>query len=151
METREEEQFCQKAFEGYLQAEHHIHGAVWEPEPNGEKTIPDFHLRHAGLKYAVEVTELMTQYEQAQGGPLSKLSIWKPTERLAHEVEREATDQGLLHGVYIFTLDGPYDFFHRSKKDIKEVLMHFIASTRDIDQVAMPLTPSVTPSGQPYF
>jgi hypothetical protein len=151
MAIRVEEQFCQKAFTDFLRAEHKVHSAVWEIEPNGEKTVPDFHLHHGSVTYAVEVTGLMAQYDQTEGQPVSELGIWKATERLADEVEREATDQGSLHGIYILTLDGPYEFFHRSRKDIKKALTDFIANTQGIDQVPMPLSPSVTPSGQSYF
>jgi hypothetical protein len=151
MAMRADEEFCQRAFADYLQVAHRIHDAVWESEPNGKMTVPDFHLHHAGLKYSVEVTVLMTHYEQASGEQVSELGIWKATERLANEVEREATAQGILHGIYILTLDGPYDLFRRSRKDIKQVLMDFIASTRDVDHVRMPPTPSVTASGQAYF
>src|SRR5262245_10347429 len=111
MAIRVEERFSQEAFATFLRAEHQVHGAVWETEPNGEQTVPDFHLHHGGLTYAVEVTGLITQYKQAEGRPVSELGIWKATERLADEVEREAADQGLLRGVYILTLDGPYDLF----------------------------------------
>lgn len=151
MATRVEEQFCQGAFGDFLRADHQVHGARWEAEPNGEKTAPDFYLHHAGQTYAVEVTGLMTQYEQAEGGSVSELGIWKATERLADEVEREATARGLLRGVYILILHGPYDSFCRSRKDIKRALMEFIDRTRDIDQVPMPPRPSLTPSGQHYF
>src|SRR5438552_734997 len=120
MAIRPEEEFCQKAFSDYLHGPQQIHGEVWEPEPNGSKTAPDFHLRHGGLTHAVEVTALMTQYEQAEGGPVSELGIWMTTERLADEVEKQAIEQGLLNGAYVLTLDGPYDFFHASKKEIKE-------------------------------
>ena len=151
MAIRVEEHFCKEAFAEFLRAEYQVHGAVWETEPNGEKTVPDFHLHHVGQTYTVEVTGLMTQYEQARGGSVSELGIWKAGERLADEVEREATAQGLLHGVYVLTLDGPYDLFHRSRKDIKKDLMDFIANTRGVDRVPMPPRPSVTASGQPYF
>jgi hypothetical protein len=151
MATRVEEQFCQGAFADFLRVEHQIHGAVWEAEPNGEKTVPDFYLHHGGQRYAVEITGLMTQYEQTDGGSVSELGIWKAAERLADEVEREATARGLLRGLYVLTLHGPYDSFKGSRKDIKRTLLDFIENTQDIDQVPMPRRLSLTPSGQYYF
>jgi hypothetical protein len=151
MTVRPEEELCQKAFERYLQAQHGIRDTEWEPEPNGETTVPDFHMHHGGLTYAVEITALMTQSDQAEGEPVSKLGIWKTTERLAGEIEQEAIKQGLLRGGYTLTMTGPYHFFRRSRNELKEVLMDFIARTRDIDEVRWPRVPSVTRSGQHYF
>jgi hypothetical protein len=122
------------------------------PEPNGEMTAPDFHLRCGGRTYAVEVKALMTQYEQEKGGPISELGIWERTRKqVEDEVEREAITRDLLRGEYILTLAGPYDNFYRSTTELKKLLMDFITETHDIDEFPMPSAPTVSPCGQRYF
>src|SRR5262249_3986207 len=129
-----DEDFSKKAFADYLKSQHGIQSPAWEAEPNGKATVPDFHLHYRSLTYAVEVTALMSQYEQEKGNTISELGIWNSTERLADEVEREAMEKGLLRGAYILTLDGPYNFFNSSRKEIKNLLMDFISSTRCVDR-----------------
>jgi hypothetical protein len=91
------------------------------------------------------------QRSHPAGSTGTRIGISIATKRLADEVEREALDQGLLRGTYILTLDGPYDSFGRSKKEMKKLLMDFVASTSGVDHVPMMLEPSETLSGQRYF
>ena len=98
MAMRTDEQFCQEAFGAYLRVRHSVLPDEWVQEPRGQKTPPDFHLYWHGVTFAVEVTGLMSQYEQTEGASISELGVWKTTERLAQEVEREARNAGLLHG-----------------------------------------------------
>jgi hypothetical protein len=151
MATRKEEDYCKTAFDDYLRHRLGVLDGVWEAEPNGETTAPDFCLRHGGRTYAVEVTTLMTQFQQAAGGRISDQGIWKMTGDLAERAEQEATARGLLRGVYVLTVDGPYDTFPQAKREIQEHLLRFIAETRETDQMEMGLTPFQTSSGQRYF
>jgi hypothetical protein len=150
MTIREDEKFCQEAFAKYLHDQYLIQGK-WVPKPNGEKKVPDFHMHYGCLTYAVEVTGLMTQYEQSEGRPIPERGILESLDSLANEVEKEANKKGLLRGNYILTLDGPYDSFRISKKEIKKILLDFIAKTQCIDKVPGTMNPLATPSGQTYF
>ncbi|HVX09892.1 MAG TPA: hypothetical protein VHC22_01705 [Pirellulales bacterium] len=150
MTKRLEEEFCEGVFTEFLKDRHGL-STEWDHEPNGHATFPDFHMRYGGRTIAVEVTAFMTMYEQAGRPPVSDLGIWKPLERLAEDVEREAIAAGALRGTYILTVDGPYDEFFKATKELKKLLYDFIAATREVDQVPMTVPPLVTPSGQRYL
>jgi hypothetical protein len=151
MATRNEEAICQKAFDGYLRGQLAGISFVWESEPNGEKTPPDFHLHFSRHCYAVEVTTLMTQYEQSAGRPISDLGIWKMTEDLAQEVEDQTLQEGSLRGVYVLTVDGPYDNFLIAKREIKQLLLEFIHETKDQERIEGGTKPRHSPSGHRFF
>jgi hypothetical protein len=151
MATRKEEAVCQEAFDGYLRGQHADHSVAWEPEPNGEKTPPDFHLHFGRHCYAVEVTTLMTQYEQSAGRPISDRGIWKMTEDLAQEVEDQTLQEGSLRGVYVLTVDGPYDNYFVAKREIKQLLLEFIRQTKDQERIERGMKPLQTPAGHRVF
>lgn len=151
MSKRPEEEFSEEVFTEFLKAEHGVQDMEWKHEPNGETTSPDFHLRCGGRTFAVEVTAIMTTYEQTGRQPVSDLGIWKATERLAEEVEREAIAAGALRGTYILTIDGPYDEFFKGLKELKKLLFEFVAQTTTLNRVPMTVPPLVTSSGVRYL
>ena len=75
MAMRTDEQFCQEAFGAYLRVRHSVLPDEWVQEPRGQKTPPDFHLYWHGVTFAVEVTGLMSQYEQTEGASISELGV----------------------------------------------------------------------------
>jgi hypothetical protein len=151
MTIRLEEQLCQEAFTAYLAAKYNHQPIKWVPEPNGKATPPDFHLHYHSMTYAVEVTTLMSQFEQTEGKSISELGVWKITESLAADIEQEMSEKDLLSGLYILTLDGPYDFFRSSIDELKTSLKEFIIEPLDQDVVTMGTRPRVTTFGQSFF
>jgi hypothetical protein len=152
MSVRPEEQFCQNSFDAYLRAPERGIAPAWR-EP--ERDPPDLLLTVSGRLYAVEVTALMTQYEDAEGRSLSELGLWKGTAHLAAGIEREARGWGVLRGSYVLTLDGPYQDWRRSLTEIRAAALRFITETRDDDpspppDPAVPLSWSTTQAGQRF-
>lgn len=151
MSKRPEEEFCRDVFTEFLRAEHGLQDVLWEHEPNGKATAPDFHLHFGGRTFAIEVTAIMTMYNQTDRAPVSELGIWNATGRLAEQVEREAIATGALRGTYILTVDGPYDEFFKAMKELKRELVEFIVETKALDKVPMTVPPLVTSSGLRYL
>src|SRR5262249_28932544 len=107
MAPRDDEEHARVSFDRYIR-EHGVSGTEWQPFPRGESKPPDFNLRVSEIAYAVEVTSLLTQYEQDDGSTIAEQSIWKATERLTDDVEREAAAKGILRGGYVLTVEGPF-------------------------------------------
>jgi hypothetical protein len=126
---RADEELSRESFNGYLRGLgfEDIH---WTPFPNGETVPPDFTLRLDSDAYSVEITSLFTRYALPDGSSLPEESVWMGVKRLADKAEREARQLGTLSGGYVLTVDGPYDNFTRSRREIKKRLLEFIAATR---------------------
>jgi hypothetical protein len=144
---RADEEHARLSFDLHLRQVAGITDATWEPFPNGENMPPDFYLRLGDDTFAVEVMSLFTQYGQG-GDSVSEESIWKATERLTDEVEIEAAQAGILHGGYVLTLDGPYDNFFHSKKQLRSLLLKFITDTQGVAATPGALEFVELPSGQ---
>lgn len=148
MALRVDEEYGRASFERYLRDRAGLTDATWQPFPYGESKPPDLGLRLGGITYGVEITSLFTQYAQEDGSTLSEQTVWKATERLTDEVERNAAALGILRGGYVLTVDGPYDTFLRSKKQVRKYLMDFIASTRELDETRPEIVFQELSSGQ---
>jgi hypothetical protein len=126
MAIREEEKAAEQAFDNYLRS-----CGVADQDWDEGGDPPDLLLRCGGREYAVEVTQLHAQYPQASGRTISEPGICKVASKITDEVEAEAKRRGILRGTYLIAFDDPYDNFNGCRKEVRDALLDFIASTRD--------------------
>src|SRR5262252_7294686 len=146
MALRSDEEFTRESFDRYLRA-NGVNGPVWRPHPCGESKPPDAELVLGYITYSVEITSLVTQYEQADGNTVPEVSIWRATTEMTKSVQDDLASAGLLRGSYVLTVDGPYDRFFKSMRLIRKRLVDFIISTKDCSETPRELVFELLPSG----
>jgi hypothetical protein len=120
---REDEEICKEEFEAFLRSQG-ISNISWD---NGDEP-PDYYLNTAGVRYAVEVTNLMEQVE-TDGRQMSHLGFRHKVTRFVRNVERQARQEGILAGAYSLRCK-PRDDFASQKRRIREQLLEYIRTTQ---------------------
>lgn len=129
---RDDEEYCRQAFAEYLDIISVASQQVWNPVDRSNEP-PDFELNLDGTKYAIDVTTLM---EKVKVGDLSLTpigithSLWK----IVRNVEKEAREQGKLHGAYYVGFQSPVHNLSDVRDEIGNFLLDYFERTIDIDK-----------------
>jgi hypothetical protein len=117
---RADEEFSKSKFNEFLQQFVATPEITWENGP--ESQAPDYYLHLTGLTYAVEVTILVDEAQQAFIGWL---------DGFVTEVEATARDRDLLHGMYAVKFPYWVDRFREIEDEVKRALLDYIGNTRN--------------------
>ena len=133
MPEKPEERFCREAFTRHLKTTQFSQPSQWVHEPKGNATPPDYYMQCGSLIYSVEITSLMSQYEQTNQKSLSSEGIWSITEKHVQNLKCEMSM--VLHDHYILSLSSPCNSFECSIKEIMKKLKDFISRTAEMKSV----------------
>ena len=124
---RYDEEFCKRVFHQFLCHFYRRDALRWEPVIQPQEP-PDYYLRIAGQRYAVEVTTVMEQVSLGKWpGPLPGRSA---PHRLIREVEAQAQRRQLLNGAYVVEMEPTADL-NGDEDGLRRALLEYIARTRE--------------------
>ena len=122
---RPEEVFCQRRFDRYLNSRLGLQPA-WRPGPDP----PDYFMEIGGSIFAVEITRLIGRVGGPGGPSMGDAAYEASMQQLCAEIERTASDEGLVQGIYILNPVGPFTEWPQARRLIKSNALHHIRSTR---------------------
>jgi hypothetical protein len=121
------EEFCKDQFNQYLTNELHFTGIVWE---DGEDP-PDYYVDIGGLKLAIEVTTIMESV-CIEGRTLPSVTVTDSLWRIVEEAEKEAKNQGILHGVYTVHFRSHISNMRKKRPIIIRSILSYILQTQSV-------------------
>jgi hypothetical protein len=121
MGKRDDEEFAKEAFSRFL-ARSGITGSVWQDGPDP----PDFTLSFEASEFAVEVTQVMEQFDLGER-PLSYRGIAKALKGLTQRIQAQATAAGVLKGTWVLALS-PIPNLAEQEATLVERTLRFLAN-----------------------
>jgi hypothetical protein len=97
---------------------------------------PDYYLIVRDVKYAVEATTIM-EIVTVDSTEFPIASIIQSLQRLAREVEKEASNEGALSGFYSVIFSKPITNFAKVRASIKERLLNYVRRTQFDDSAPL--------------
>ncbi len=125
----ESESYGRDAFNTFLESVSLYKDIEWRSKPNGPYSPPDFYLTLDGDQYSIEVTE--TKVRQKDG--LEQQKFQSSRMRLVEEINRIASELGILHGTYhaSFQMNWISPFDGRVRKAVKEDILNYLRETQN--------------------
>lgn len=124
---RKDEEFAKEAFSRFLKARG-VGGFTW----NLGSQPPDWFLELDGVRYAVEVTQVM-EFLTIGERRLTERGAVEALKRFLDNTEREALKMKILHGLYCVHMTPLPDFSAITEK-LQERLFAFIESTANVER-----------------
>jgi hypothetical protein len=129
MESKEEsEQFCQSKFDEFLKSLKESSAIYWE---KGDDP-PDYYLYLDGVKFAVEVTRLMSKVGVGANKPLPLVIIIDLLKQIVVDVEREAKRDDYLQGTYLVYFSKPIENLASNRSVLQSGLLKYIRDTQNL-------------------
>lgn len=125
---RESEEICKQSFDAHLATKLDPGDVSWL---DGDEP-PDYYLVVRGVKYAVEATTIM-EIVTVDSTEFPIASIIHSLQRLAREVEEQASGEGTLNGTYAVIFLEPITNFAQFRASMREGLLNYVRSTQTDD------------------
>jgi hypothetical protein len=128
-EPTKTEVIARNRFESWVRSHQPNAQLVWQFEPNGHTTPPDFLLTFNVRDFAVEVAVIM-RYVQVDGKPRSDHGLFASLSSFLKDIERECLNLGILRGVYLVGSEEAIQEFPRKRSKLRAELVGFIKNTQ---------------------
>lgn len=129
---RKDEEFCKLRFHQYILGMYPAETIRWEDVPSKEEP-PDFYLYLNGIKYAVEVTDMIEKIDVGTARTIPRNIVNLTYVNFVKKIEKEARENGWLSGTYTILFHRVIKNFGAIEDEIREQLLYYIQNTKELE------------------